>query len=97
MQLTLEFTILLGHQNILTRPTEHYSYVHKPKVDLWKSTKPSDTSKLASKRKSMKKIPLPTNFFTLKKVGNRTFPKPPRVTLQIQETLYQVGFNFIHI
>ena len=47
MQLTLEFTILLGHQNILTRPIEHYNSVHRPTVDLSKSTKPSDTSKLA--------------------------------------------------
>ena len=68
MQLTLEFTILLGHRNILTRLIEHYNSVHKPKVDLSKSTKPSDTSKLAFKAKSMKrKIPLPTNFFAPKK------------------------------
>ena len=68
MNLTLEFTILLGHRNILTRPIEHYNSAHKPKVDLSKSTKPSDTFKLASKAKSMKrKIPLTTNFFAPKK------------------------------
>ena len=68
-KLTLEFTILLGHRNILTRPTEHYNSVNKPKLDLSKSTKPSDTSKLAPKAKSMKrKVPLPTNFFAAKKV-----------------------------
>ena len=37
------------------------------------------------------------------KEGNRTLLKPPRVTLnknnvvQMQETLYQVGFTFIYI
>ena len=56
------------HRNILTSPIEHYNSVHKPKVDLSKSTKPSDTSKLAPKAKLMKwKIPLPTNFFAPEK------------------------------
>ena len=68
MQLTLEFAILLGHRNILTRPIDHNNSVHKPKVDISKSTKPIDTSKLAPKAKSMeRKIPLPTNFFAPKK------------------------------
>ena len=68
MQLTLEFTILLGHRNILTRPIEHYNSVQEPKVDLSKYAKSSDTSKLAPKAKSMeRKIPLPTNLFAPKK------------------------------
>ena len=68
MHLTLEFAILLGHQNILTHQIDHYNSACKPKVDLLKSTKPNDTSKLASNAKSMKrKIPLPTNFFAPKK------------------------------
>ena len=68
MPVTLEFTILFGHQNILTFPIEHLNSVHKPKVELSKSTNLSDTLQLASKAKSMeRKIPLPTNFFTPKK------------------------------
>ena len=71
MELTLEFTILLGDRKILTRPIEHYNSVHKPKVDLSKATKPSDTSKPASQAKSTKrKIPLLTNFFAPKKELN---------------------------
>ena len=69
MQLILGFTILLGHRNILTRPVEHYNSVYKLNVELSKSTNPSNTSKLASKVKSVKsKLPLATHFFAPKRV-----------------------------
>ena len=42
--------------------------VHKLKVDLSKSTKPTDISNLTSQAKSVKReIPLSTNFFVPKK------------------------------